>query len=193
MTLRRIALPFGCICLLTLAACGFHPRAELALPPDLGPVKVVTSDPYSPLGDSLSRVLTRAGAQPAAQGCVDAAGALPVPDPNPGCAGTAATLHVVSETWSEVPLSVDAFSHVREYIITYTVKFSFVAADNTDISALQEARLQRDFTYDDAHALGAAQERDTIHEEMQRDMAATIIRRIGIALRHYKSGLRESK
>jgi len=67
------------------------------------------------------------------------------------------------------------------------VKFSFVDANGTDISALQEARLQRDFTYDDAHALGASQERDTIHEEMQRDMAATIIRRIGIALRHYKS------
>lgn len=185
MTLRRIPLLFACICTSMLVGCGFHPRAELALPPDLGPVRVVTSDPYSPLGDSLSRVLTRAGAQPAAQGCAGAAGAAP--GPNPGCAGKVATLHVVSETWAEVPLSVDAFSHVREYIITYSVKFSFVAADNTDISALQEAKLQRDFTYDDAHALGAAQERDTIHEELQRDMAATIIRRIGIALRHYKS------
>ena len=182
MSLRRIPFLFACICVLTLAACGFHPRAELALPPDLGPVKVVASDPYSPLGDSLSRVLTRAGATPAAQGCGSALPAVA------GCVDTkVATLHVVSEAWSEVPLSVDAFSHVREYIITYTVKFSFIAADNTDISALQEAKLQRDFTYDDAHALGASQERDTIHEEMQRDMAATIIRRIGIALRHFKS------
>jgi LPS-assembly lipoprotein len=170
MTLRRIPFLFACICVLTLAGCGFHPRAELVLPPDLGPVKVITGDPNGPLGDSLSRVLTRAGAKPAAAGDTKVA-----------------TLHVVSETWSQAPLSVDAFSHVREYIITYTVKFSFVAADNTDISPLQEAKLQRDFTYDDAHALGAAQEQDTIHEEMQRDMAATIIRRIGIALRHYKS------
>jgi len=170
MTLRRITFLSACVCTLMLAGCGFHPRAELALPPDLGPVKVIASDPYSPLGDSLSRVLTRAGAQSAVAG--DA---------------KTATLHVVSETWAEDPLSVDAFSHVREYIITYTVKFSFVAADGTNISALQEAKLQRDFTYDDAHALGASQERDTIHEEMQRDMAATIIRRIGIALRHYKS------
>jgi len=170
MTLRRIPFLFACTCVLTLAGCGFHPRGELALPPDMGPVKVVAADPYSPLGDSLSRVLTRAGAETAIAS--DA---------------KTATLHVVSETWAESPLSVDAFSHVREYIITYTVKFSFVAADNTDISALQEAKLQRDFTYDDAHALGASQERDTIHEEMQRDMAATIIRRIGIALRHYKS------
>jgi len=170
LSLRRIAFLFACVCSLALAGCGFHPRAELALPADLGPVKVVASDPYSPLGDSLSRVLTRAGAKPALQG--DA---------------RTATLHVISEAWAESPLSVDAFSHVREYIITYSVKFSFVAADGTDISALQEARLQRDFTYDDAHALGASQERDTIHEEMQRDMAATIIRRIGIALRHYKS------
>ncbi len=169
MTLRRITLLFACICTFMLAGCGFHPRAELALPMDLGPVKVVASDPSSPLGDALSRVLTRAGAKPALAGDTKVA-----------------TLQVVSEAWSELPLSVDAFSHVREYIITYDVKFSFVAADNTDINPLQEAKLQRDFTYDDAHALGASQELDTIHEEMQRDMAATIIRRIGIALRHYK-------
>ena len=195
MSLRRIPFLFAWICVATLAGCGFHPRAELALPPDLGSVKVIVSDPYSPLGDSLSRALTRAGAKPAiagnakgaAQGCANAASG-PVPPSTEGCADTkVATLHVVSETWSEDPLSVDAFSHVREYIITYTVKFSFGAADKTDISALQEAKLQRDFTYDDAHALGASEERDTIHEEMQRDMAATIIRRIGIALRHYKS------
>jgi len=170
MILRRITFLFACICALMLAGCGFHPRAELALPANLGPVKVVAGDPYSPLGDALSRVLTRAGAQAAASTDTKTA-----------------TLHVVGETWSELPLSVDAFSQVREYLITYTVKFSFVDANGTDISALQEARLQRDFTYDDAHALGASQERDTIHEEMQRDMAATIIRRIGIALRHYKS------
>ncbi len=170
MTLRRISLPLACIAILALAGCGFHPRAELALPPDLGPVKVVSSDPYSPLGDSLSRALTRAGA--AAATTTEA---------------KVATLRIVSEAWAEGPLSVDNFSRVREYIITYTVKFAFVAADNTDISALQEVKLQRDYTYDDSHALGASEEQSTIREEMQRDMAASIIRRIGIALRNRKS------
>ena len=170
MTQRRILLLSICLSVLILAGCGFHPRAEIAVPADLGPVKVVGSDPYSPLADSLSHALTRANAQPA--GIADA---------------HVATLRVVSESWNEGPLSVDSFSHVREYIITYTVKFAFVAADNTDIAPLQEVKLQRDYTYDDSHALGASQEQSTIREEMQRDMAASIIRRIGIALRNRKS------
>ena len=66
------------------------------------------------------------------------------------------------------------------------VKFSFTAADGTDIEPLQEARLERNYEFDISHALGSGQEPDTIHEEMQRDMAATIMRRIGIALRHYQ-------
>lgn len=170
MTLRRISLLFACICVLMLSGCGFHPRAELSLPTDLGPVKVVASDPYSPLGDSLSRVLTRAGAAAATT-----------------TETRVATLHIVSEAWAEGPLSVDNFSHVREYIITYTVKFEFKAADGSDLTPLQDVKLQRDFTYDDSHALGASQEQSTIREEMQRDMAASIVRRIGIALRNHKS------
>ena len=159
-----------CLCGTALVGCGFHPRAELAIPADLGPVKVVASDPYSPLADSLSRALTRAHAQAATP--ADA---------------QVATLHVASEVWNEGPLSVDSFAHVREYVITYTVKFSFVAADNTDIAPLQEIKLQRDYTYDDSHALGASEEQSTIREEMQRDMAASIMRSIGIALRNRKS------
>jgi LPS-assembly lipoprotein len=183
MTLRRILLPTICLGVFALAGCGFHPRAELAIPADLGPVKVVGSDPYSPLADSLSRALTRANAQPAtAQACTPTISAAA------GCADAkVATLRVVSETWEEGPLSVDSFSHVREYIITYKVKFAFVAADNVDIVPLQEVKLQRDYTYDDSHALGASQEQSTIREEMQRDMAASIMRRIGIALRNRKS------
>ncbi len=183
MILRRFVLIAVCCSAVALVGCGFRPRAEIAIPADLGPVKVVGSDPYSPLTDSLARALTRANAQPAtAQACGPAISAAA------GCADNkVATLRVASETWEEGPLSVDSFSHVREYIITYKVKFAFVAADNTDIAPLQEVKLQRDYTYDDSHALGASQEQSTIREEMQRDMAASIMRRIGIALRNRKS------
>ncbi|MEO8743396.1 MAG: LPS assembly lipoprotein LptE [Lysobacteraceae bacterium] len=196
MILRRIPLSISCICMLALAGCGFHPRAELAIPADLGPVKIVSSDPYSPLADSLSRALTRSGTQPAVapQGCnpllpatpasPNSAAIEPVAGALPACPGVA-TLRIVSETWDQGPLSVDSFSHVREYIITYTVKFAFVDANNVDIDPLQDVKLQRDFTYDDSHALGSSEEQSTIREEMQRDMAASIMRRIGIALRNH--------
>ena len=42
---------------LALSACGFHLREALELPPDLGPVRVVSVDRYSPLAESLSQSL----------------------------------------------------------------------------------------------------------------------------------------
>jgi LPS-assembly lipoprotein len=156
-----------CAALLALlTACGFHPRGELQLPPNLGPVKVQASDPYSSLGDILARALERAGAHDAS-----------------GDANTA-TLRIAGEVFKEGPLSVDNFSRVREYVITYTVNFEFTAADGSVLTPLQEVKLERNFTYDDTHALGSAAEQGTIHDELQRDMAASILRHIGIALRN---------
>jgi LPS-assembly lipoprotein len=167
---RQLRLGLFCVYAIALAGCGFHPRAELVVPPGLGAVKVVASDPYSPLGEDLSRALTHAHAVPA----------------NPTDTTTkVASLRIVSEAWNQAPLSINTLGQPVEFYITYVVRFSFTAADGTDVSALQEARLQRNFQYDVIHALGSAQEQTTIREEMQRDMAATIIRRIGIALRHY--------
>ncbi len=171
MMLRRLLVTFACLCSVALAGCGFHPRAELAIPDGLGPVRVVAGDPYSPLGQQLSRALTRAHAQPA--------------DPA-NLSDKAAVLRIVGESWEEAPLSIDSHAHAHEYYVTYVVKFSFTAADGKDIEPVQEARLQRNYEFDIDHSLGSSQESATIHEEMQRDMAATIMRRIGIALRHFK-------
>ena len=78
---------------------------------------------------------------------------------------------------------MDNLSRVREYVLTYVVNFEFTAADGSVLVPLQEVKLQRDYTYDVTHALGSASEQGTIRDEMQRDMAASILRRIGIALR----------
>ncbi|MBS0193239.1 MAG: hypothetical protein JSR34_03270 [Proteobacteria bacterium] len=167
MPMRRICLVLACIAALVLAGCGFHPRGALVVPDSVGPVKVIGSDPYSPLTLTLSHALTRAHAQPAT-------------DPK----APSATLRIVSETWDQQPLTINAHAQATEYYVTYVVKFAFTAADGKDIEPLQEVRLQRDYAYDIANALGAAQEQQTIREEMQHDMAAAIMRRIGIALRH---------
>ena len=37
-----------------LSGCGFHLRNALNLPENLGPVRVLASDPYSPLGELLA-------------------------------------------------------------------------------------------------------------------------------------------
>ena len=60
---RRLALLALSAALLT--GCGFHLRNALNLPENLGPVRVLASDPYSPLGELLADGLKRAGAQAA--------------------------------------------------------------------------------------------------------------------------------
>ena len=47
---------------LGLSACGFHLRNKIALPADLGPVRVTSTTPYSPLAESLATGLKHAGA-----------------------------------------------------------------------------------------------------------------------------------
>ena len=48
MTRRLAALALATA---LLTGCGFHLRNALNLPENLGPVRVVASDPYSPLGE----------------------------------------------------------------------------------------------------------------------------------------------
>src|SRR5687767_8414007 len=93
-----------------LAGCGFHPRNTLALADELGPVKVVTADPYSPLAYGLSTDLRRAGAQSAVDG------------------QPSSTLNIKSEREDSRPLSVDRQAQVREYESRYTVKFELLDA-----------------------------------------------------------------
>ena len=177
-------LPCGAL-LALLAGCGFHPRGELQLPPNLGPVKVQASDPYSPLADSLARALERAGATSVINGDAGDAktGKVRTTVSQTVVSSNLATLRIAGEVFKEGPLSVDNLSRVREYVLTYVVNVEFTAADGSVLVPLQEVKLQRDYTYDVTHALGSASEQGTIRDEMQRDMAASILRRIGIALR----------
>ena len=63
MTRRLAALALATA---LLTGCGFHLRNALNLPENLGPVRVLASDPYSPLGELLADGLKRAGAEAAA-------------------------------------------------------------------------------------------------------------------------------
>ncbi len=167
MSLRRPIVPLACALVLALAGCGFHPRGAAGLPASLGPVKVFSVDPYSALVDDLRRSIARAGS--ASPGVADAAGV---------------TLVIAGEGWDQQPLSVNAHAQATEYYLTYVVKYELLDASHKAIVPMQQVRLQRDYQYDAAHALGSAQEQDTIHEEMRRDMAAMILRQLGVALRN---------
>jgi LPS-assembly lipoprotein len=160
--LLRCGLLLG---LLVLSGCGFHPRAQLALPAEIGPIAVQTADPYSPLGLELSSTLERAGMAGAPAGTASAA------------------LKITEEAWSTKPLSVDELARVREYITRYRVSFAMVAADGKLLVPPQTIELSREYTYDITASAGSPAEQELIQRELRRDMQAAILRRLDVVLR----------
>jgi LPS-assembly lipoprotein len=153
--------------LLTLSACGFHLRDALLLPPDLGPLRVVSPDPYSSLAESLSQALDRAGATPA-----------------PADAATdVATLRIVSERWASTPLSVDQNGRAQEYTLRYAVIFRLNRADGNDLVPQQVIELSRDYISVPTNSSGTEGEREILTRELRREMVASILRRIDAASR----------
>ena len=164
-TMMRIL--FAALLALALSACGFHFRNAVSLPQGLGPLRVVATDPYSPLADSLAQALEGAGATPA-----DAATGDKV-----------ATLRIVSEHWGDTPLSVDAFGRSQEYTLRHAVIFEMRAADDAILVPQQAVELTRDYISSPTRSLGTGGEREILAAELQREMVAAILRRIDMATR----------
>ncbi len=150
-----------------LTACGFHLRDALAIPSDLGPLRVVSPDPYSPLATALSEALQHAGAKPAAEGATTGA----------------ATLRIVSERWGSTPLSVDQAGRAQEYTLRYAVIFVLNRADGSDLVPQQVVELSRDYISVPTNSSGTEGEREILSRELRREMVASILRRIDAASR----------
>ncbi|HIY69900.1 MAG TPA: hypothetical protein H9827_00360 [Candidatus Luteimonas excrementigallinarum] len=153
---------------LVLAGCGFQLRSALSLPPDLGPIQVDGQGRYSPLADSLSQALLRAGAT-----VVEGRGRNE----------EVARLRILSERWASTPISIDARGRAQEYTLRYAVVFELVRADGEDLVPQQAVELARDYIQSPSDLTGADSERELLSREMRRDMVASIVRRIDGASR----------
>lgn len=144
-----------------LSGCGFHLRNAVTLPEDLGPVRVVSSDPYSPLNEALAQALSRLGAAPAAENATEAA-----------------TLEVISEKWGSRPISIDELGRAQEFSLRYAVVFGLRAANGEDVVPRQTIELSRDYISSPINPTGAEGEQELLAKEMRREMVASILRRI---------------
>jgi LPS-assembly lipoprotein len=168
----RFRMPVLVFALVFLAGCGFHLRNRIALPSDLGPVRVVgPTASYSALVTSLSRGLQAAGATLAAPVGEDA-DAQVAPD------AQVATLRIASERWGDLPIAVDQFGRAQEFSLRYAVVFAFTKADGTDLVPQQVVELSRDYVSPPQNATGTSTEREVLAEELRREMAASILRRV---------------
>jgi len=163
MTIFRL-LPV--VLVLALSACGFQLRNALTLPPDLGPVKVVSVDRYSPLAESLARAL-------------DLAGATGAPDDS----SDAAVLDLLAESWGDTPISVDALGRTQEFSLRYAVIFELRKADSSVLVPRQTIELSRDYVSNPVNSIGTEGEREILQRELRREMAAAVLRRIDAVTR----------
>jgi LPS-assembly lipoprotein len=147
---------------LVLSGCGFHLRNALTLPQDLGPVRVVSADPYSPLGTALAQALSRIGATPASAAATE----------------DVATLEVISERWASRPISIDQLGRAQEFSLRYAVVFGLRRGDGTDVLPRQTIELSRDYVSSPTNPTGAESEQELLVREMRREMVASILRRI---------------
>ncbi len=160
--MMRIRLSAVLAVAVLLSGCGFHLRGRIALPEDLGPVRVETSTAYSELTTLLERGL-------------QAAGATPAPEDAPG---EVATLHILSERWGDLPIAIDQFGRAQEFSLRYAVVFAFRRADGSALVPQQVVEMSRDYVSPPEDATGTTTEREILADELRREMATSILRRI---------------
>lgn len=168
MTMTRL---LAVLLALGLAGCGFHLREALVVPADLGEVRVTARDSYSPLAQSLRRALGHAGVDVAEE----------------GRRGRLATLAIRSERWAATPLSIDQFGRAQEYTLRYAVVFALTDARGDEIVPQQAVELSRDYISVPTDMTGTDTERELLEREMQREMTASILRRVDAATRELRS------
>jgi len=160
MVPRRHAVLAALFALL-LSACGFHLREPLTLPPDLAGVQIVARDPYSPLAQALTRSLERSG--------------LEVPESRgPGVA----LLEILSERWESQAISVDQFGRAQEFTLRYAAVFRLEDGRGEELVPRQIIELSRDYVSLPSDSTGSESEREMLSREMQREMAAAVLRRV---------------
>jgi len=159
---------------LALAGCGFHLRDKLALPEDSPPVQVVSTTPYSQLVTELERDLRNAGASVAPR----STGAKPGADEP-----KMARLDILSERWGNLPIAIDERGRAQEFSLRYATIFTFRLADGRELVPRQVVELSRDYVSRPQRATGTSSEREILADELRREMAASILRRIDSVVR----------
>lgn len=157
---RGACLALMAVALLTLTACGFSLRGPVVLPASMQNVYVQ--------GGSLDLNRELKGLLASSANVVDEASEAQV------------ILHIESEKQTRRTLSTDTRGKVREMELYYSVVYSVrKAGDGGELLLEHESiKLLRDYLNDESDVLGKSNEATVLYEDMQRDAAQRILRRI---------------
>ncbi|MDT8449602.1 MAG: LPS assembly lipoprotein LptE [Wenzhouxiangellaceae bacterium] len=147
--------------LVLLAGCGFQLRGSADLPEQMATTWVNAADPTDPFTRELKLLLRGNG--------------VTVTDtPGEGVA----ELKITRQQISRRALTISGDARVREFELVFDLRFTLLAPDGEVLLEDERLRLARDFQFDEQEILGAATEEEMIREQLRRDMAAALIRRL---------------
>lgn len=150
---------------LVLAACGFHLRQSVALPPGMQRVHVTAGNVNLQRG--LARALASSG--------------ITVEEH----AGTGiAELNAPVAAFSTETLTVSGQARVTEYTVRYHVEFDVKDGAGQPLVPHQRVDMQREFSYDATNTVGTSAQVDAIQGSLNDDMVQAILFRLQAAGRH---------
>jgi LPS-assembly lipoprotein len=162
-TLRSRLLRAGAVfaLALSLAACGFQLRGSN------GQYNMPFASIYvgfpetSPLGTELKRNLR--GGQTVVKEDAKSADAQ---------------FDVLSEARGKSILSLNSQGRVREYLLTYTLRFRVRDAKGVELLGPTEISLKRNISFDETQVLAKESEEALLYRDMQSDLVQQILRRL---------------
>ena len=89
-----------------------------------------------------------------------------------------ALLRIHSEGWDSQPISVDQFGRAQEFTLRYAAVFSVQDASGNELVPEQVIELSREYVSLPENSTGSESEREMLSRELQREMAASVLRRI---------------
>lgn len=163
---RPFRFPLLLLCSLALAACGFHLRRSVALPPAMQHVQIVVNG-NSALQRNLARTLYASGVD-----VVDQAG--------PGIA----LLDVTAAQFSTESLSINGSAEVTEYAVRYHVAFHVTDGSGKLLVPEQQIDMSREYSYNPGDTVGSAAEVEELEQSLNDDMVQAILFRLQAAAKH---------
>ena len=152
------------ICCLLLTSCGFQLRgaSSVTLPQELRLLRVAMGDGFPPLLVEVRNSLRLLGNVRLTEDVT-----VPVP-----------VLNLLGEQSVNEVLSIDSSGRINAYLLSYRVDFSLTGADGKALLPAQAVKLQREYTFDRLNVLATERQSEFLQNEMRRDAAQQILRRL---------------
>ncbi|PLY14847.1 MAG: hypothetical protein C0631_10065 [Sedimenticola sp.] len=162
--IRHIAIAL--LLSLTLTACGFQLRGSTPLPASLNPLLIQGIDIESPIGAELAQLLGESGVTLTRQ-----------------TSAAAAILRLHNHRVDRRVLSVDSNGKVAEYELHEMLRFELVSKANAQLIPAQSVGVVRAYVNTEEQVLGKQQEEEMLRQDMQRDLADQLLRRLQTQLK----------